>query len=88
MYRDGCFKSFKKPWNLKNLLLYFPVEFSFEEDDLLSESELLNKIVQALNYDFEFLFEYRNYIAEKFDTYLITIYSEPFYLFRVERNVL
>ena len=73
---------------LKNLLLYFPVEFLFGENDVLSKSEALEKIMQALNYDFESLFEYRNYLAEKFDTYFVTIYSESFYLFKVEKEQL
>lgn len=71
---------------LKNLLLYFPVKFLFGENDVLSKSEALEKIMQALNYDFESLFEYRNYITDKFDTYFVTIYLDSFYIFKIEEH--
>ena len=73
---------------LKNLLLYFPIEFLFGENDLPSKSEALAKIMQALNYDFESLFEYRNYFTDKFDTYFVTIYLDSFYVFKIEENKL
>ena len=71
---------------LKNLLLYFPVKFLFGENDVLSKSEALEKIMQALNYDFESLFEYRNYVTDKFDTYFVTIYLDSFYIFKIEEH--
>ena len=73
---------------LKNLLLYFPVKFLFGENDVLTKSEALEKIMQALNYDFESLFEYRNYVTDKFDTYFVTIYLDSFYIFKIEENKL
>ncbi|RSI07063.1 hypothetical protein [Streptococcus sanguinis] len=72
----------------KNLLLYFPVKFWFDEIDVPSKSEALEKIMQALNYDFESLFEYRNYVTDKFDTYFVTIYLDSFYIFKIEENKL
>lgn len=71
---------------LKNLLLYFPAKSLFGENDVLSKSEALEKIMQSLNYDFESLFEYRNYVTDKFDTYFVTIYLDSFYIFKIEEH--
>ena len=63
----------------KNLLLFFPYNFSIEEDIELEELILIVK--EALENDFLELAKYRNQIVPKFETYIITESNESFFLF-------
>lgn len=64
----------------KNLLLFFPYEFSFSLDYSLDKAA--NYIKEALTDDFSVALEYRNSQTDcQFDTFLTCVYSSYFLLF-------
>lgn len=65
----------------KNILLFFPYVFSF--DDHIDNSEAISCIVEALNSDFENALIYRENKAQGFDTFLTCLYDSHFLLLRV-----
>lgn len=65
----------------KNLLLFFPYTFSVDEE--VTNQELDNIVLHALNYDFSSLFLYRKYVVREFETYFLTIVNEMFYLYKI-----
>lgn len=65
----------------KNILLFFPYIFSFEESP--TNKEAITSIAEGLNSDFKNAFIYRNNVAERFDTYLTCIYNNRFLLFQL-----
>lgn len=70
----------------KNILLFFPYIFSF--DNSINNNEAIMNIANGLNSDFENAFIYRNEVAEEFDTFLTCLYNNQFLLFRIIENKL
>ena len=70
----------------KNLLLFFPYTFSFQNPH--SQSEAQSLIADGLNTDFQPLFQYRTECAEGFDTYFVCLYKNTFLLFQLENTTL
>ena len=68
----------------KNLLLFFPYEFSF--DTLHNDEEAINSISQGLKNDFQEAFKYREIKASGYDTFLICIYDNKFIIFKIENQ--
>lgn len=65
----------------KNLLLFFLYTFSVDEE--VTNQELDNIVLYALNSDFSSLFLYRKYVVREFETYFLTIVNEMFYLYKI-----
>ena len=70
----------------KNLLLFFPYIFSFQNPH--SQSEAQSLITDGLNHDFKPLFQYRSEYAENFDTYFVCLYENSFILSQVKNSKL
>jgi hypothetical protein len=70
----------------KNLLLFFPYIFSFQNPHSQPEAQLL--ITDGLNHDFKSLFQYRSECADSFDTYFVCLYENTFILFQLENSKL
>ena len=76
----------KKLETKKNLLLFYPYEFSFTENQHpVNEIELLTK---ALQNDFVSAFRYRSMVLPDYETYLTTIYYNNFVLYKIIDNQL
>ena len=76
----------KKLETKKNLLLFYPYEFSFAENQHpKNEIEVLTK---ALQNDFVSAFRYRSKVLPDFETYLTTVYYNDFVLFKIVDNQL
>ena len=76
----------KKLETKKNLLLFYPYEFSFTENQHpVNEIELLTK---ALQNDFVSAFRYRSKVLPEYETYLTTIYYNNFVLYKIIDNQL
>ena len=66
----------------KNLMLYFPYEFSF---DVPHDHDIaLTNISEAIASDFESAFLYRKRTAKIFDTFLPCIYNRRFLIFKID----
>lgn len=76
-------KILKKP---KNLLLFFPYEFSFQIN--YNEENAYKSISEGLQNDFKNAFIFRDNAVPGFDTYLTCIYNESFLLFQVRQGEL
>lgn len=70
----------------KNILLFFPYQFSFGEN--ISTDEALSSIAEGLNQDFSSAFSYRQKYAGQWDTYFTCIYNSRFLLFVLDKNQL
>ena len=71
----------------KNLLLFFPYEFTF--DQYHNHEEAINSISEALTEDFHVAFEYRDrQIQSRYDTFMTCIYEDSFLIFSVKNQVL
>jgi len=70
----------------KNLMLFFPYEFSFDTEH--SVKEAVNSIREAIESDFHITFLYRELMAGEHDTFLTCIYDNSFLIFQVSsKNV-
>ena len=76
----------KKLETKKNLLLFYPYEFSYKEN-IHPESEI-EFLAGALQDDFVNAFRYRSKVLPDFDTFLTTVYYNDFVLFRIIDNQL
>ena len=76
----------KKLETKKNLLLFYPYEFSYQEN-VHPESEL-KLLTSALQDDFVNAFRYRSMVLPNYDTFLTTVYYNNFLLFRIIDNQL
>lgn len=76
----------KKLETKKNLLLFYPYEFSYQEN-VHPESEL-KLLTSALQDDFVNAFRYRSKVLPNYDTFLTTVYYNNFLLFRIIDNQL
>ena len=65
----------------KNLLLFFPYKFMFEEPH--AHDAAIKAITEALNHDFRAAFSFRNQYANGYDTFLTSIYEEAFLIYYV-----
>ena len=71
----------------KNLLLFFPYEFTF--DQYHNYEEATNSISEALTEDFHVAFEYRDsQMQSRYDTFMTCIYEHSFLIFSVKNQVL
>ena len=71
----------------KNLLLFFPYEFTF--DQYHNCKEAIKSISEALTEDFHVAFEYRDsQIQSRYDTFMTCIYEHSFLIFSVKNRVL
>lgn len=70
----------------KNLLLFFPYEFSFDIPH--SDEEALDSISQGINNDLQEAFKYRETKANGLDTFFVCLYNNIFLLFKVENHSL
>lgn len=69
----------------KNLMLFFPYKFDFD-----NEHEFLDGVQQiqvALNNDFQCAMQYRNYVANGFDTYMAFIYGKHIVFMEEKNNI-
>lgn len=76
----------KKLETKKNLLLFYPYEFSYREN-VHPESEI-ELLTSALQDDFVNAFRYRSKVLPNYDTFLTTVYYNNFILFRIIDNQL
>ena len=76
----------KKLETKKNLLLFYPYEFSYKEN-IHPEGEI-EFLASALQDDFVNAFRYRSKVLPDFDTFLTTVYYNDFVLFRIIDNQL
>lgn len=67
----------------KNLMLFFPYKFDFDNEHEFSDG--VQQIQEALNNDFQCAMQYRNYVANGFDTYMAFIYDKHI-VFMEEKN--
>lgn len=70
--KDIC-QFLKKLETKKNLLLFFPYYFHFDDDHTFEEG--VTQIQEALNGDFHSAMEYRNSVQAEFDTYFAFLYD-------------
>lgn len=68
----------------KNLLLFFPYEFSFDTPH--TEEEALHSISQGIYNDFREAFKYREMQAKGYDTFLLCLYNYRFLVFEVDNQ--
>lgn len=68
----------------KNLLLFFPYEFSFDKPH--TKEEAIFSISQGLNKDFKEAFKYREWKANGYDTFLLCLYNDIFLVFEVNNQ--
>ena len=71
----------KKLETKKNLLLFYPYEFSFT-DNQHPEDEI-EVLTTALQKDFVNAFRYRSKVLPDYETYLTTVYYNDFVLYRI-----
>lgn len=57
----------------KNLMLLFPYKFTFDKEYKFIEG--VSQIQRALSNDFQYVMQYRNYVADGYDTYVAFIYD-------------
>ena len=76
----------KKLETKKNLLLFYPYEFSFT-DNQHPEDEI-EVLTTALQNDFVNAFRYRSKVLPDYETYLTTVYYNDFVLYRIVDNQL
>lgn len=67
----------------KNLLLFFPYKFVFDNAHEFLKG--VTMIQEAINMDFQYAMQYRNYVAKEFDTYMAFIYDKHI-IFIQEKN--
>ena len=72
-YEEDVFRFLKKLETKKNLLLFFPYYFRFDNDHAFEEG--VAQIQEALNGDFRSAMEYRNSVRAEFDTYFAFLYD-------------
>ena len=71
----------KKIETKKNLLLFYPYEFSFAENQ--HPNNEIEILTNALQNDFVSAFRYRSKVLPDLETYLTTVYYNDFVLFRI-----
>lgn len=76
----------KKLETKKNLLLFYPYEFSFQKN--LHPEDGIEFLKSALQNDFVNAFRYRSKVLPDFDTFLTTVYYNDFVLFGIIDNQL
>lgn len=76
----------KKLETKKNLLLFYPYEFSYQ-GNIHPEGEI-ELLTSALQDDFVNAFRYRSKVLPNYDTFLTTVYYNNFLLFRIIDNQL
>lgn len=76
----------KKLETKKNLLLFFPYHFRFDNDHAFEEG--VAQIQEALNGDFCSAMEYRNSVRAEFDTYFAFLYDEYIVFMEEKDNLL
>ena len=76
----------KKLETKKNLLLFYPYEFSFSESQ--HPEDEIKILTTALQNDFVNAFRYRSKVLPNFETYLTTVYYNDFVLFKIVDNKL
>lgn len=76
----------KKLETKKNLLLFYPYEFSFSENQ--HPEDEIKILTTALQNDFVNAFRYRSKVLPNFETYLTTVYYNDFVLFKIVDNKL
>lgn len=72
-YEQDICQFLKKLETKKNLLLFFPYYFRFDNDHAFEEG--VAQIQEALNGDFHSAMEYRNSVRAEFDTYFAFLYD-------------
>lgn len=65
----------------KHILMLFPYIFSFEQK--VHSEDPIETIRVAMNNDFRNLFLYREKICPGFDTYITTVFSDSFLIFKI-----
>lgn len=76
----------KKLKTKKNLLLFYPYEFSFTENQ--HPDNAIETLTKALQNDFVNAFRYRSKVLPDYETYLTTVYYNDFVLYRIVDNQL
>ena len=76
----------KKLETKKNLLLFYPYEFSYQ-GNIHPEGEI-ELLTSALQDDFVNAFRYRSKVLPNYDTFLTSVYYNNFILFRIIDNQL
>lgn len=76
----------KKLETKKNLLLFYPYEFSFQNNQ--HPEDAIEILTKALQNDFVTAFRYRNKVLPDFETYLTTVIYNDFVLFNIVDNQL
>lgn len=67
----------------KNLILFFPYKFDFDNEHEFMDG--VQQIQEALSNDFQCAMQYRNHVANEFDTYMAFIYDKRI-IFMEEKN--
>ena len=70
----------------KNIMLFFP--FNFKIDNEVDIKNVDKIVTSALNRDFQSLFLYREENTKQYDTYLVTLVFEMFYIYQVQSEML
>ena len=68
----------------KNLLLFFPYSFSFDNEHEFREGVL--QIQEAISNDFQFAMQYRHNVANIFNTYMACVYDEHIVFMEETKN--
>lgn len=68
----------------KHLLLFFPFEFSIEQEENFDDD--VKEIIKAVNGDFKEAWEYRREVAVQYDTYLVFLYASHFVITALDDN--
>lgn len=76
----------KKLETKKNLLLFYPYEFSFAKNQHPEDG--IEILTTALQNDFVNAFRYRSMVLPDFETYLTTVYYNDFVLYKIIDNQL
>ena len=76
----------KKLETKKNLLLFYPYEFSFAKNQHPEDG--IEILTTALQNDFVNAFRYRSMVLPDFETYLTTVYYNDFALYKIIDNQL
>ena len=69
----------------KNLMLFFPYMFDFDNEHEFIDG--VQQIQEALNNDFQCAMQYRNHVANEFDTYMAFIYDKHIVFMEEKNNI-
>ena len=85
-YEKDIFQFLKKLETKKNLLLFFPYYFHFDDDHAFEEG--IAQIQDALNGDFRSAMEYRNSVRAEYETFFAFLYDGHIVFMEEKDNLL